>query len=106
MNLANEVSSMQSELESLRSDNHVLKRQNDMLEFECDQLRKALAKAQEERDHHMVKKGELKALLDGAGSFLVNGIKKYHEGIAHEQSAEVAAETAIPQLRLADKAAE
>src|SRR5262245_58806128 len=105
MNIANEVSSMQSELESLRAENHILKRSNEMLEFETDQLRKALAKAQSERDHHMLKKSELKALLDGAGSFLVSGIKKYHEGVVQEQIAEVVPEPPAP-LRLADKAAE
>lgn len=99
MNLANEVSSMQSELESLRSENHVLKRANEMLEFEKDQLAKALEKAKTERDHHMVKKAELKALLDGAGNFLVSGIRKFHDET-------VESEAASPPLRLADKAAE
>ncbi len=106
MNLASEVSSMQSELESLRADNHVLKRQNEMLEFEKDQLGKALAKAQTERDHHMVKKGELKALLDGAGNFLVSGIRKYHDEIVETQKVQVLGDTLSPQLQLVDKAAE
>ena len=49
------------------------------------QLRKALAKATAERDHHMNKRGELKTLLDSAGSMLVNGVRKYHDGIIADQ---------------------
>jgi regulator of replication initiation timing len=94
---------MQSEVESLRADNNVLKRANEMLQFENDQLSKALDKAKTERDHHMVKRGELKALLDGAGNFLVAGIRKYHDAIVQEQAVQ---ELPIPPLRLADKAAE
>lgn len=106
MNIANEVSSMQSELESLRADNHVLKRQNEMLEFEKDQLTKALTKAQAERDHHMVKKGELKALLDGAGNFLVSGLRKYHDEIVETQKVQVLGDAVAPQLQIVGKAAE
>lgn len=96
MNLANEVSSMQSELESLRSENHILKRELEVTQFENDQLRKALDKAQGERDHHMTKKGELKALLDAAGNLLVNGVRKYHEATLQE----------VDLLQLDKKAAE
>lgn len=81
MNIANEVSSMQSELESLRSDNRVLKRQNEMLEFEKDQLTKALAKATTERDEHMVAEGRLKELIDNAGNALISGLRRYHEAL-------------------------
>jgi predicted RNase H-like nuclease (RuvC/YqgF family) len=104
MNIANEVSSIVSEVESLRAENHVLKRANEMLEFEKDQLTKALGQARTERDHHMIKKGELKALLDGAGNFLVSGIRKYHD----EQLPELETTATSPPLRLAvaDKAAE
>ena len=76
---------MQSELESLRSENHILKQTHNLLDFENDQLRKALAKATAERDHHMNKRGELKTLLDSAGSMLVSGVRKYHDGIIADQ---------------------
>jgi len=84
VNLANEVSTMETELISLRQENNVLKRQLDMSEFELDQAKKALAKSSAERDHHMSKKGELKALLDAAGTLLVNGVRKYHDTIEQE----------------------
>jgi hypothetical protein len=70
---------MESELESRRSENNLLKQAMNLLEFENEQLRRALAKTTFERDHHMIKKGELKTLLDSAGTLLVNGVKKFHE---------------------------
>ena len=79
MNLANEVSTMETELYSLKNENQLLKQTVDILNFEADTLRKALSKAQEERDYHMNKKGELKALLDSAGSLLVTAMRKYHD---------------------------
>lgn len=100
MNLANEVSTLETELESLRSENHVLKQERGLLEFETDQLRKALAKSNSERDHHMVKKGELKALLDSAGALLVNGVRKYHDANIQEQEAAVGVEPATAPLFL------
>jgi regulator of replication initiation timing len=106
MNLANEVSTMQSELESLRAENHVLKQTHNLLDFENDQLRKALAKSNAERDHHMVKKGELKALLDSAGSLLVSGVRKYHDGIIAEQEAAMDVDTQAGELLFLKPAAE
>jgi hypothetical protein len=88
LNLANEVSTMETELISLRQENNVLKRQLDMSEFELDQAKKALAKAAFERDHHMNKRGELKALLDAAGTLLVHGVRKYHDTIDEEAKPE------------------
>jgi len=85
MNLANEISSLQSELESLRASTETLKHQNAILDFENSQLRGALEKSQKERDHHMVKKAELKTLLDQTGSQLVAGIQKFHESNRVEQ---------------------
>jgi hypothetical protein len=84
LNLANEVSTMETELVSLRNENNVLKRQLDMSEFELDQAKKALNKASGERDHHMNKRGELKALLDAAGTLLVHGVRKYHDIVEEE----------------------
>jgi regulator of replication initiation timing len=85
MNLANEVSTIMSELESLRATTETLKHTNAILEFENSQLRGALEKAQGERDHHMVKKAELKTLLDQCGASLVAGIQKFHESNRAEQ---------------------
>jgi len=85
MNLANEISTLESELESLRATTETLKHHNAILEFENSQLRGALEKAQGERDHHMVKKAELKTLLDQCGASLVAGIQKFHESNRAEQ---------------------
>lgn len=85
MNLANEISNLQSELESLRATTETMRHQNAILEFENSQLRGALEKAQKERDHHMVKKAELKTLLDHTGANLVAGIQKFHESNRQEQ---------------------
>jgi hypothetical protein len=89
MNLANEVSTMETELVSLRNENHLLKQQLAMSEFECDQAKKALSKASTERDHHMNKKGELKSLLDAAGTLLINGVRKYHDVIEEESTRQI-----------------
>ncbi len=85
MNLANEISSLMSELESLRATTETLKHTNAILDFENSQLRGALDKANAERDHHMVKKAELKTLLDQTGASLVAGITKFHEQSRAEQ---------------------
>lgn len=85
MNLANEISSLTSELESLRVTTETLKHSNAILEFENQQLRGALEKTAGERDHHMVKKAELKTLLDQCGASLVAGIAKFHEQNRAEQ---------------------
>lgn len=93
MNLANEVSSLVSELESLRCTNETLKNANSILEFENTQLHKALDKALSERDHHMLKKAELKTLLDQTGAQLVSGIKKFHE-----PNPELEAKIVVPEI--------
>lgn len=79
MNLANEISSMESELESLRSENHVLKNNKAIIEFENESLRRALAKTQADRDNFMRRAEAIKSLLDQTGASLVSGINKYHE---------------------------
>lgn len=85
MNLANEISTLMSEVESLRASAETFKHSNAILEFENSQLRGALEKVQSERDHHMVKKAELKTLLDQCGASLVSGIAKFHEQNRAEQ---------------------
>ena len=85
MNLANEISTLESEVESLRATTETMKHANAILEFENSQLRGALEKVQGERDHHMIKKAELKTLLDQCGASLVAGIAKFHEQNRAEQ---------------------
>lgn len=79
MNLANEVSSMETELASLRAENDILRKHQDLADFENEQLRRALAKCQGERDNYMRRAEAIKTLLDQTGASLVNSIRKYHE---------------------------
>ena len=79
MNLANEISSLESELQSLRSENEVLKHNKAIIEFENESLRRALAKTQGDRDNFMRRTEAIKSLLDQTGASLVSGINKYHE---------------------------
>lgn len=79
MNLANEVSSMETELVSLRSEIDILRKHQGLAEFENEQLRRALAKCQSERDNYMRRAEAIKSLLDQTGASLVNSIRKYHE---------------------------
>lgn len=98
MNLANEISSLESEVESLRATNRALTQHNDLLDFENTQLRRALERANAERDHHMVKKAELKTLLDHTGASLVAGIQKFHEQTRQEQADAIQLEGPSPQF--------
>ncbi len=77
--LANEVSAMESEIEGLRSENQVQRQHIGVLEFENEQLRKALAKVQAERDMHLRRAEGIKVLLDQTGASLVSGIQKFHD---------------------------
>ena len=79
MNLANEVSSMESEIESLRAENELLKQHKAVIEFENDQLKRTNARLHTERDTFMRRAEQIKVLLDQTGASLVQGINKYHE---------------------------
>jgi chromosome segregation ATPase len=79
MNLANEISSLESQIESLRADNDALKNNLAVLEFENDSLRKHLAKANADRDNLMRRGEAIKALLDQTGASLCLGLQKFHE---------------------------
>jgi regulator of replication initiation timing len=78
MNLANEVSTIETELQSLRVEVDLLKHGKALLEFENETLRRTLAKSQIERDNYMRRAEAIKALLDLTGASLVSGINKYH----------------------------
>jgi len=90
MNLANEISSMESELQSLRSENDILKHNKAIIEFENESLRRALAKTQADRDNFMRRAEAIKSLLDQTGASLVSGIKKYHESERELQARQLA----------------
>ena len=79
MNLANEISSLESEVQSLRSENDILKHNKAIIEFENESLRRALAKTQSDRDNFMRRAEAIKSLLDTTGASLVTGINKFHE---------------------------
>ena len=83
MNLANEISSLESQIESLRAENDALKNNLAVLEFEADSLRRQIAKANVERDNLMRRGEAIKALLDQLGASLVLGLQKFH-GREHE----------------------
>jgi regulator of replication initiation timing len=97
MNLANEISTLESELQSLRSENEVLKHNKAIIEFENESLRRALAKAQADRDNFMRRAEAIKSLLDQTGANLVAGINKYHESERELQERQLAAD-ADPDL--------
>jgi len=79
MNLANEISSMETELQSLRLETEVLKNNKAIIEFENESLRRSLAKTQADRDNFMRRAEAIKTLLDNTGASLVSGINRYHE---------------------------
>lgn len=78
MNLANEISSLESQIESLRAENDAVKTNLAVLEFENDGLRKQLANARADRDNLMRRGEAIKALLDQTGASLVLGLQKFH----------------------------
>ena len=78
MNLANEVSAMETELASLRVEVGLLRHGKGLMEYEIESLRRELAKARTERDNYLRRAEATKVLLDMTGSNLVSGINKYH----------------------------
>ena len=94
MNLANEISSLESENQSLRSENEVLKQNKTIIEFENESLRRALAKAQADRDILIRRSEAIKSLLDQTGANLVHGMNKYLEGERELQEQQLAADGA------------
>jgi hypothetical protein len=92
MNLANEISSLESQVQSLHSETDVLRTNKAVLEFENDSVRRALAKAQQDRDHFMRRAEAIKSLLDQTGASLVAGINKYHDSERELQERQLAAD--------------
>lgn len=98
MNLANEVSTLQSELESLRSEAKIARERVIVLEFENDQLKRRLASTEAQRDSHLSGKVRLKTLLDQAGQHLVSGIQRYHDETREEQYSAMAEVEPAPKF--------
>lgn len=78
MNLASEVSAMESELDSLRSEVRIRGEREIALETEVTQLRASLSKTQAERDNYMRRAESIKSILDQTGSGLVNAMRVFH----------------------------
>lgn len=79
MNLANEISTMQTEIESLRADNEALKHSKAILDFEVESLRRQLAKSNVDRDNLLRRSEAIKCLLDQTGASLMHGLQKFHD---------------------------
>lgn len=92
MNLTNEISSLESEVQSLRSENEVYKHNKAIIEFENENLRRALAKSQAERDNLLRRAEAIKSLLDQTGANLVSGMNRYHESERELQERQLASE--------------
>lgn len=85
MNLANEVSALETQLANALSENDILKKNREVMEFENDHLKRALAKTQAERDSYLRRAEGIKSLLDQTGATLITGINKFHESERHLQ---------------------
>lgn len=79
MNLANEVSSLETQLANALAELELRKKTQDVLEFENDQLRRANSRLQGERDNYMRRSEQIKSILDQTGASLVHSIQKYHD---------------------------
>lgn len=102
MNLANEISTFQSELESLRAEALALRNAKIVADFELDQLRRKVRQLEEERDRQRDKHSAIKTLLDSTGAAIVQGINKIH---ADERDREIAYDEARPLQITQDKEA-
>jgi hypothetical protein len=93
MNLANEISSLETELQSLRTENEVLKSNKAIIEFENESLRRQNARVNAERDNLMRRAEAIKSLLDQIGGSLMLGLRKFHENERDIDRAQLAAES-------------
>jgi regulator of replication initiation timing len=100
MNLAQEVSSMETEMISLKSETEVLRQHSGVLESENEGLRRSNAKLQAERDTAMRRAEAIKVLLDQCGSSLIHGIQQFHasERNVQEQSLGVGTKEDMPKF--------
>lgn len=78
MTLATEISILETEVEQLKHQSEAQHQHINVLEFENEQLRRSLAKVQNERDMMMRDGENLKVLLDQTGALIVSGMQKYH----------------------------
>lgn len=78
MNLAQEVSSMETRMISLESETEMLRQHSAVLESENESQRQVIARLQAERDSAMRRAEAIKVLLDQTGASLVSGIQKFH----------------------------
>jgi chromosome condensin MukBEF ATPase and DNA-binding subunit MukB len=106
MNMANEISSMETELQSLRAENEVLKTNRAVIDHENESLRRALAASQADRDNWLRRGEALKALLDQTGANLVAAMNKYHEAERDRQirgtTAAIAEADEVPGVKSRD----
>jgi chromosome segregation ATPase len=93
MNLANEISALETELQSLRTENEVLKSNKAIIDFENESLRRQIAKVNAERDNLMRRAEAIKSLLDQIGGSLMLGLRKFHENERDIEAARLAAES-------------
>src|SRR5438067_2449432 len=77
MTLANEISKLETEQQSMRAEIDALGKKNAVLEFENDDLKKQLAKANADRDALMRRSEQIKSLLDQCGATLMHGLKQF-----------------------------
>ncbi|MGY8665709.1 hypothetical protein Q3C01_25575 [Bradyrhizobium sp. UFLA05-109] len=101
MNLANEISSLETELQSLRAENEVLKSNKAIIEFENDSLRRQVTKVNAERDNLMRRSEAIKSLLDQIGGSLMLGLRKFHDNERDVAAAQLIAETGEMPMFLA-----
>jgi chromosome segregation ATPase len=101
MNLANEISSLETELQSLRTENEVLKSNKAITEFENESLRRQVAKVNAERDNLMRRAEAIKSLLDQIGGSLMLGLRKFHDNERDIATAQLTAETGDMPMFLA-----
>ncbi|MHC2399154.1 chromosome segregation ATPase [Bradyrhizobium barranii subsp. barranii] len=93
MNLANEISALESELQSLRTENEVLKSNKAIIEFENESLHRQVSKVNAERDNLMRRGEAIKSLLDQIGGSLMLGLRKFHDNERDIEAARLTAET-------------
>jgi predicted nucleic acid-binding Zn-ribbon protein len=101
MNLANEVSTMETEIASLREELDIRRKREALLEFENEQYKIALAKTRAERDNYMRRATTVKAILDQTGASLVNAMQRYHDSEREIQEQRIGETTDAPPKFLA-----
>ena len=78
MNIAQQVSVLETDNAQLRAENDEVRRKNILLDFEVDQLRRRCTKLETERDNALEICNQLKSILDQAGAAIVHGMNRIH----------------------------